>query len=115
MNLVAKEFVASRTDGDGVLILSSFAGAARELNSAVLVNPFSPSDIATAVFRAITMPAGERRRRMADMRETVAVNNVYRWGSDIIQALCSIGLAAEAETAPARVRTLSTEVAACAR
>ncbi len=61
MNLVAKEFVASRIDEDGVLILSAFAGAARELTDALIVNPFASSEIAGAIHRAITMPAAERQ------------------------------------------------------
>jgi trehalose-6-phosphate synthase len=87
MNLVAKEFVASRVDEDGVLILSEFAGAAKELTDAVIVNPFSSAEIAAAIERAVTMPAAERRRRMQKLRAVVAENNVYRWACDLLTAL----------------------------
>jgi trehalose-6-phosphate synthase len=90
MNLVAKEFVASRIDRDGVLILSAFAGAARELTDALIVNPFASVEIAGAVHRAIAMPAEERRRRMLRMRETVQLNNIYRWAARFILALSSL-------------------------
>jgi trehalose 6-phosphate synthase len=84
---VAKEFVASRTDGDGTLILSQFTGAARELTSALLVNPFSADEMAEAILQALTMPEDERRRRMQKMRESVAANNVYRWAGKFLSAL----------------------------
>jgi trehalose 6-phosphate synthase len=85
MNLVAKEFVASRADGDGVLVLSEFAGAARELsNDALIVNPYDLEQSSAALFRAITMSARERRERMARMREHVTRFNVYRWARDLI-------------------------------
>ncbi len=79
MNLVSKEFVAARDDEDGVLILSAFTGAARELVEALLVNPFCVSETAAAIEAAITMPPQERRERMRLMRRTVMENNVYRW------------------------------------
>jgi trehalose 6-phosphate synthase len=90
MNLVAKEFVASRTDQDGVLILSAFAGAAQELTDALIVNPFATEEIAGAIHRAIEMPKAERRRRMASMRAVVAVNNIYRWATGIVLELSTI-------------------------
>lgn len=89
MNLVAKEFVASRIDEDGVLILSAFAGAARELTDALIVNPFANDELASAIFRAITMPASERQRRMVRMREAIAGNNAYRWATKFVLALCA--------------------------
>jgi trehalose 6-phosphate synthase len=79
MNLVAKEFVASRIDGDGVLILSPFTGAARELTDALIVNPFAVDEMAESMHQAIVMPAPVRRRKMSKMRAVVATNNVYRW------------------------------------
>jgi len=88
MNLVAKEFVASRIDGDGVLILSAFTGAARELLDALLVNPFAVDEMADVIHQAINMPAEERRRRMNRMRSVVAANNVYRWAGRILLTLC---------------------------
>jgi trehalose 6-phosphate synthase len=87
MNLVAKEFVASRTDGDGALILSQFTGAARELAGALLVNPFSGEEMSDAIFNALTIPEDERRRRMQKMRAAVADNNVYRWAGKFLSAL----------------------------
>jgi trehalose 6-phosphate synthase len=87
MNLVAKEFVASRYDGDGVLILSRFTGAARELTSAVLVNPFATGEIAEAIFQSLTMPADERRHRMRKMRAVVMENNIYRWAGKVLSTL----------------------------
>ena len=87
MNLVAKEFVASRTDDDGVLILSEFTGSARELTDSLLVNPFAVHQIADAMHTALTLPPEERARRMKRMREHVARNNVYRWGGKILSEL----------------------------
>ena len=87
MNLVAKEFVASRTDDDGVLILSQFTGSARELTDALQVNPFAIDEIADAFRSALEMPREERQRRMKRMRAAVASNNVYRWAGKILSAL----------------------------
>ena len=87
MNLVAKEFVASRQDGDGVLILSRFTGAARELTSAVIVNPFAIDETADAIFQALEMPEEERKKRMQRLLTSVAENNVYRWAGKIVSAL----------------------------
>jgi trehalose-6-phosphate synthase len=90
MNLVAKEFISARTDGDGVLILSRFTGAAEELPEALLINPYVIDEFAGTIKEAIEMPEDERRRRMGSMRETVATNNIYRWGASIITRLVSI-------------------------
>jgi len=87
MNLVAKEFVASRGDGDGMLILSRFTGAARELGQAVLVNPFAADEFAEAIHQAVVMPEDERRKRMQKMRAAVADNNVYRWAGKFLSTL----------------------------
>lgn len=84
MNLVSKEFVAARDDEDGVLILSAFTGASRELVEALLVNPFCISETAAAIEAAITMPREERRERMRLMRRTVMDNNVYRWAGNML-------------------------------
>jgi trehalose 6-phosphate synthase len=84
MNLVAKEFVAARDDEDGVLILSTFAGASRELPEALLVNPFDVAETASAMKAAIRMPREERRVRMKSMRRTVKENNVYRWAGRML-------------------------------
>jgi trehalose-6-phosphate synthase len=84
MNLVAKEFVAARDDEDGVLILSTFAGASRELAEAVLINPFDVTETANAMEIAIRMGRDERRSRMILMRRTVKENNVYRWAGRML-------------------------------
>jgi trehalose 6-phosphate synthase len=87
LNLVAKEYVSSRFDGDGMLILSHFTGAARELTDAVLINPFAAEETADAILRALEMPEAERRKRMKRMRDAVAGNNVYRWAGKVLSAL----------------------------
>ena len=84
MNLVAKEFVAARDDEDGVLILSTFAGASRELPEAVLINPFDVTETAEAMEIAMRMGRDERRNRMSLMRRTVKENNVYRWAGRML-------------------------------
>ena len=84
MNLVAKEFVAARDDEDGVLILSTFAGASRELTEAVLINPFDVNETADAIEIAMQMSRDERRDRMTLMRRTVKENNVYRWAGRML-------------------------------
>jgi len=90
MNLVAKEFVASRVDEDGVLILSQFAGAAAELQDALLINPYSIHEFAEKIKEAIEMPKAERQRRMKAMRQIVANHNIYWWGASIVSRLISI-------------------------
>jgi trehalose 6-phosphate synthase len=90
MNLVAKEFVAARDDQDGVLILSTFAGASRELPEALLVNPFDVAETAAAMKLATQMPRDERRERMKLMRRTVKGNNVYRWAGRMLMDAAEI-------------------------
>jgi trehalose 6-phosphate synthase len=84
MNLVCKEFVAARDDLQGVLILSRFAGAARELSEALIVNPYHVEETADAMNRAATMPAAEQRERMASLRATVHEFNVFRWAGRML-------------------------------
>jgi trehalose-6-phosphate synthase len=84
MNLVAKEFVASRFDEDGVLILSPFTGSSRELTDALLVNPYATGLFADAIKSALEMPRDERKKRMKRMRNIVKENNIYKWAGDII-------------------------------
>jgi trehalose 6-phosphate synthase len=84
MNLVAKEFVAARCDGDGVLILSRFAGSALELADALQVHPYNVEELADAMAQALAMPESERRRRMGSLRRQVEEHNVYRWGGRIL-------------------------------
>jgi trehalose 6-phosphate synthase/phosphatase len=84
MNLVAKEFIASRDDEQGVLVLSQFTGAARELHDALLVNPYHGEQCAEALHRALIMPADEQRVRMRSMRRLVQEFNVYRWAGAML-------------------------------
>jgi trehalose 6-phosphate synthase len=84
MNLVSKEFVAARDDQQGVLVLSRFAGAARELPEALIVNPYHVEETADALHRAATMPTAEQRERMASLRSTVREFNVYRWAGRML-------------------------------
>ncbi|MDX3968932.1 MAG: trehalose-6-phosphate synthase [Bradyrhizobium sp.] len=84
MNLVAKEFVSSREDNEGVLILSSFAGASRELSEALIVNPYDTEEMASAIERALSMPVEEQAERMRLMRQQIKENNVYRWAGAIL-------------------------------
>ncbi len=84
MNLVAKEFVAARDDDQGVLILSQFTGAARELLEALIVNPYDMDRCAAALHAALTMPAVEQRARMRSMRGIVQEFNVYRWAGRML-------------------------------
>ena len=87
MNLVAKEFVASRVDEDGVLILSEFAGAAAELSGALMVNPYDIDGVAATLRHALEMPAGERRERMRGLRQRVRDHDVHAWARDFQNAL----------------------------
>ncbi len=84
MNLVAKEFVAARDDEQGVLVLSQFAGASRELPEALVVNPYDPDQCAAALQRALTMPSDEQRDRMRFMRGVVREFNVFRWAGRML-------------------------------
>ncbi len=87
MNLVAKEFVASRNDLSGALILSEFTGAARELVDAVLVNPYYIDGLADAIKMAVEMTPEEQHRRMSKMREVISQQNVYRWAAKILSEI----------------------------
>jgi len=84
MNLVAKEFVSSRDDERGVLLLSQFTGVARELPEAIIVNPYDTDQCATALHMALTMPEGEQRARMRLMRGLIQEFNVYRWAGRML-------------------------------
>jgi len=84
MNLVAKEFVAARDDDGGALVLSRFAGAARELTEALVVNPYDLDEAARALAVAIEMPEDERRERMRSMRAYVSHFNVFRWAGRML-------------------------------
>lgn len=84
MNLVAKEFVASRDDESGVLILSTFAGASRELLEALIVNPYDTAGMAEAINQAVRMTPDQQRERMALMRNMVREHNVFRWAGRML-------------------------------
>ncbi|MGH8527198.1 MAG: alpha,alpha-trehalose-phosphate synthase (UDP-forming), partial [Gammaproteobacteria bacterium] len=84
MNLVAKEFVAARSDERGVLILSKFTGASRELAEALIVNPYDIEEAAAALSEALRMPVEEQRARMHAMRALIAELNVYRWAGRML-------------------------------
>jgi trehalose 6-phosphate synthase len=87
MNLVAKEYVASRVDNRGVLVLSEFAGAADELGSAILMNPHDIGGLKDAIMRAIEMPTAEQGRRMRALRRRVREHDVEDWSEDFLDAL----------------------------
>jgi trehalose 6-phosphate synthase len=90
MNLVAKEFVAAREDEDGVLILSQFAGAASELNDALIVNPYDIEQLAESIRTALEMTPDERHNRMRHLRRVVRERNVYRWAAELIGDLADV-------------------------
>lgn len=100
MNLVAKEYVSAQIDDDGVLILSEMAGAAEELQEALVVNPFDIDAVAETLQRALSMPEDERRARMSALRDRVRSNDVHAWVNRFL-------LAAEAASRQARAATAS--------
>jgi trehalose 6-phosphate synthase len=87
MNLVAKEYLAACAEDKGMLALSQFTGAARELTDAVLFNPYNPDEAAEAIKQALSLPEEERKNRITKMKALVEENNIYRWSAKIIQAL----------------------------
>lgn len=90
MNLVAKEFVAARPDGQGALVLSSYTGAARELTDAVLVNPYAIDETAEGILSALEMSAAERESRMSRMRLVIQSHNVFRWAGKLLKEAVGI-------------------------
>jgi trehalose 6-phosphate synthase/phosphatase len=87
MNLVAKEYCAAHIEGDGVLVLSEFAGAAAQLqHGAILVNPWDASGTAAAIAKALRMPAEERRTRMRKLRRAVREHDIYGWVDAFLRA-----------------------------
>ncbi|MGH9356995.1 MAG: alpha,alpha-trehalose-phosphate synthase (UDP-forming), partial [Terriglobia bacterium] len=92
MNLVAKEFVASRDDGQGMLILSGFAGASRELRDALIVNPYDTEQVASAIYYALEMEPEERAARMRRMRRVLSDHNIYRWAASLIAEVAEVRL-----------------------
>jgi trehalose-6-phosphate synthase len=103
MNLVAKEFVASRVGDDGVLILSEFAGAAEELTEALLVNPYNADEIAERLRQAVEMEAAEKCVRMHTMREKVRANSLERWSESFLAELTPEARFGESAAKAARV------------
>jgi trehalose 6-phosphate synthase len=92
MNLVAKEFLAARRDERGVLILSQFTGAARELRDALLVNPYDIDQTAEAIRAALEMEPEERQMRVHRMRKIIREHNIYRWAGNLVTELCELRL-----------------------
>src|SRR5918992_2161085 len=112
MNLVAKEFVASRTDGDGVLVLSEFAGASWELPEAIQVNPYDVEGIGESYYRALIMDEEERRTRLAPLRDRVATYDVHHWASTFLQQLEATTQPAQAARTPAGWQAVRRELRA---
>jgi trehalose 6-phosphate synthase len=90
MNLVAKEYIAAKNNEDGVLVLSRFTGAARELDQALLINPYDTETFADTLATALDMEITEREARMHRLRDTVKSNNIYRWAGKILTALAAL-------------------------
>ncbi|SMO57872.1 alpha,alpha-trehalose-phosphate synthase (UDP-forming) [Solitalea koreensis] len=90
MNLVAKEFVATRGNNDGSLILSRFAGASQELQGAIIINPYDIEKSADAIKKALEMPEDEQQLRMKQMRQVIVGNNIYSWAADLIKSMAAI-------------------------
>ena len=105
MNLVAKEFVASRDDEKGVLVLSSFTGASRELSEALIVNPYDTQGNAPALDTALRMPANEQQERMRLMRQQVREQNVYRWAGRMLIDAAAIRQRRRISTSAKRTRS----------
>jgi trehalose-6-phosphate synthase len=103
MNLVAKEFLAARRDERGVLILSQFTGAARELRDALLVNPYDIDQTAEAIRAALEMEPEDKQLRVHRMRKVIKEHNIYRWAGNLITELCEVRLDAP-EDAPEKFR-----------
>jgi trehalose-6-phosphate synthase len=90
MNLVAKEFIASRDGNDGVLILSRFAGASQELHPALIINPYDIEQSADAILQALEMPKEKQVMKMKQMRRMIVGHNVYSWAANILRSMASI-------------------------
>jgi len=90
MNLVAKEFAASRINNDGVLILSRFAGASHELQGALIVNPYDIEHMSDTIKIALEMPKKVQQERMIQMRQTIMQRNIYLWAAKLLRTMVSI-------------------------
>jgi trehalose 6-phosphate synthase/phosphatase len=115
MNLVAKEFVASRIDDDGVLVLSEFAGAAEELHEAVFVNAYDVADLTAKMRVALAMAPAERSARMTGMRRWLMAHDVHRWANDFVQALEREGGAERRPTPAAALNEVLAQLRAATR
>ncbi|MDP8261486.1 MAG: trehalose-6-phosphate synthase, partial [Candidatus Kappaea frigidicola] len=87
MNLVAKEYIASKFDNKGIVILSQFTGSARELQESIFINPYDTNEFVEALKHAIDMPSKEKEKRMKISRDIVSENNIYKWASTVILEL----------------------------
>ena len=90
MNLVAKEFISSRTDGKGSIVLSQFTGAARELEDAILINPYDRMQFSEGLYEALHLPEEEQKHRMGRMRQVVERNNIFRWAGKNLSELLKL-------------------------
>jgi len=90
MNLVAKEFAASRINNDGVLILSRFAGASHEMQGALVVNPYDIEKTADAIRLGLEMKPEEQQQRMKQMRQGIVGHNIYSWANNLLRTIASI-------------------------
>ncbi len=97
MNLVCKEYVAARVDGDGVLVLSEFAGAAVELSSAVMTNPFSHRSMDSAILQALNMEGAERRGRMEALQKAIRHSDIRAWADEQGRLFAAVGGPVETE------------------
>jgi trehalose 6-phosphate synthase/phosphatase len=95
LNLVAKEYCACKPDGNGVLVLSEFAGAAAEMGEALLVNPYNEDSVAETILRALNMDPAEQQTRINPMRKRVLRNNVFVWAERFIQSLAAAAVPRE--------------------
>jgi trehalose 6-phosphate synthase len=105
MNLVAKEYVAARQDDRGVLILSSFTGAARDLRDAIIVNPYDTEATGEAIAQALEMDVNEVVDRMQRMRRSVKEHNIYWWAGTLIGDLCDLRLNRDSQPKSMRAET----------
>ena len=87
MNLVAKEFVSANIKEEGVLLLSRFTGAARQLRQAMIINPYAVDELSESIYTALTMSDKEVQARMRRLRESVRENNIYKWAESILRKL----------------------------
>jgi trehalose 6-phosphate synthase len=111
MNLVAKEYIAAKSAENGMLVLSRFTGAARELEEALLINPYNIEGFADAIHTALRMDSEERALRMRALRVTVEKNNIYRWAGKILGTVASLQLRTEPTGVPIDNHPVSLPVA----